>query len=79
MVVAFAVVRADGKVDMNAVHLISTSEEFADAVRTSLRSARFYPAERDGQRCAQVVQVSYGFAFGTDPIDGNVTIHATRP
>ena len=79
MVVAFMIVRPDGRVDMKTVYLISTSEEFADAVHTSLQFARFFPAERDGQRCAQVVQVSYGFAYGSEPVDGDVTIHVANP
>ena len=79
MTIAFVVVNPDGKPDLRTLHLISTSPEFASAVRDAIRATRFVPAERDGQASSQVVQLSYAFGFGAEPLDGDVTVHATEP
>jgi hypothetical protein len=78
MVMSFVVVRPDGKPDLSTLHLIATSDEFAHAVRESMRTTRFLAAERDGRRIAQVVQLSYAFGFAGDHLDGDVRTWASR-
>ena len=79
MVVSFFVVGPDGKPEMSTLHLIASTKEFERVVRDAIRRLRFFPAEQDGHKAAQVTQLSFGFGFGSEPIYGDVTIHATPP
>ena len=79
MVMAFFVVKPDGRADVSTAQLIATSADFSAAVRDALKVMRFFPGERDGNPIAQVMQLSFGFGFMSEPVDGDVAVHASRP
>jgi TonB family protein len=53
--------------------LISSDEAFSQAVREALPRMRFTPAELNGQKVGQVMQLTFGFGFPGDQIIGDVT------
>jgi len=56
----------------------STSPEFAETVRDAMRSLQFFAAELNGERIAQVVQMSFAFTYEHEPLDGDVVIYTRR-
>ena len=53
--------------------VISSDEAFSQAVREALPRMRFTPAELNGQKVGQVMQLTFGFGFPGDQIIGDVT------
>jgi hypothetical protein len=77
-VVAFVLVRSDGKPDATTLHLIESNSEFGEAVRHIVPSLRWTAAQHNGKAVAEVVQVTFAFGFAGDHLDGDVIIAAIR-
>ena len=61
-VVVQFVVNDKGDADIGSLKVVkSTDREFTYAVRRAVAAARFYPAEVDGRRVRQLVQLSFKF------------------
>jgi len=53
---------------MGTYQTIATDDpSFADAVRSAVSGSRYYPAERDGTKVAQLSEAIVDFGFGADP------------
>jgi len=53
---------------MGTYQTIATDDpSFADAVRNAVSGSRYYPAERDGTKVAQLYEAIVDFGFGADP------------
>jgi hypothetical protein len=65
---AMFVVEPDGQPNMGTYQTIATDDpSFADAVRSAVSGSRYYPAERDGTKVAQLYEAIVDFGFGADP------------
>jgi protein TonB len=63
-VVVQYVVDTTGRVDINSVEVIKSSDgAFTTSVKTVLAELRFFPAETAGHRVRQMVQQSFRFAL----------------
>jgi protein TonB len=63
-VLAQFIVDEDGVVDSTSFSVVrSTHELFTNAVLGSIRSFRFYPAQLNGQRVKQLVQMPFQFSL----------------
>lgn len=64
MAIAEFVVDDDGRVDVQTISIVMASHaKFAEAARSALASARFYPAQKGGRAVAQVVQLPFRFTL----------------
>jgi periplasmic protein TonB len=58
------VVDTTGRVDMNSIEIIKSSDlAFTNSVKSVLPEMRFFPAETGGRRVRQMVQQSFRFAL----------------
>jgi TonB family protein len=70
--VAFIVDSNGAAVTSSLQVVVSTDDAFTQAVRDALPTMRFTPAEVNGQKVGQVMQLTFGFGFPGDQIVGDV-------
>ncbi len=76
-VIAMFVVGEDGRPEMRTLQMLSTSDSaFMRTVGDALREWRYDPAEREGARVRQVVQITFQFGVAGDAPGEHAVIRA---